>query len=173
LPFCKLLASRGNCSKLNHLSYRKFSLIDALLAFFNTRDIRFLEKSEGFKERLGAINHIFKGIFIRETKGGRKGGRRKIKGFQSDGALYQFENDDGVTLTIAVSFATFTKFPFEAHRKCAVATLPTGEQSEVGAPPLAWGHRGHEAEADHHTHGALRHRAKSVLQEGDERQGDL
>ncbi|TEB35970.1 Piwi-domain-containing protein [Coprinellus micaceus] len=106
--------------------YRKFSLIDALLAFFNTRDIRFLEKSEGFKERLGAINHIFKGIFIRETKGGRKGGRRKIKGFQSDGALYQFENDDGVTLTIAQHYQQVNNQRLAHHRLpgVIVATKP-------------------------------------------------
>lgn len=83
-------------------SFRHIPLVDALLAFFNFRNIRDLERLD--RRRIEAVTHTFKNVFIRENKGNPsvKGGRRKIKGFHPDGARFQFENNDGTVLTIEV-----------------------------------------------------------------------
>lgn len=66
------------------------------------RDVRELV---AFKDRSQweKADKFFKGVIIRETKGQRKGGRRKMKGFHPQGALYEFEGADGEPVSIKAS----------------------------------------------------------------------
>jgi hypothetical protein len=65
-------------------------------------NIRTLERVDN--SDLVALKRVFKGTFIREKKGNppREGNRRKIQGFIFTGGLYQFENDEGTMITVAV-----------------------------------------------------------------------
>lgn len=80
--------------------WRSGFLADAVLELLGKRNVRDLE---GMKDRdLMRLKKLLRGVFIREKKGNppREGGRRSIKGFHSQGALYTFENDEGMPITI-------------------------------------------------------------------------
>lgn len=85
-----------------NFSWKTGRLLDAMLALLNKRNARDLENLP--KRELVRAKKLFRGVFIREKKGNppREGPRRSIKGFHEKGALFTFENDDGMPITIKV-----------------------------------------------------------------------
>jgi len=73
------------------------------------RDLRGLrELPQSNPRKWKDIVKFFKGVLITDEKAvGVKGGRKAIKGFDLQGALYEFVNDDGDRVTVKVRHATF------------------------------------------------------------------
>ncbi|TEB35951.1 Piwi-domain-containing protein [Coprinellus micaceus] len=81
--------------------WKSDQLITTVMAVVKTNDVRFVERLCKSDRDLNKLKRFLRGVFIREKKGGRIGPRRSIKGFHRDGAYYEFENDDGMSITIA------------------------------------------------------------------------
>ncbi|RXW19444.1 hypothetical protein EST38_g6413 [Candolleomyces aberdarensis] len=77
--------------------YQPISLIDALLRHFNLREARDLQRLS--KAQVKEASKIFKNVII--ERGDGSGRRRKMIGFNQQGAFFEFENGEGMKITIA------------------------------------------------------------------------
>ncbi|KAJ2932197.1 hypothetical protein H1R20_g4884, partial [Candolleomyces eurysporus] len=83
--------------------YQSIPLMDAMMTVLRTRNVRDLYNLNDQQWR--NVTKLFKGVIIIEEKPDKRrrddpGRRRKILDFHRDGALFEFENSDGINITI-------------------------------------------------------------------------
>lgn len=84
-------------------SYQHGRLEDAVMQVLGAGNLIDLTRLD--ESAIRKLTKFFKGVCITEMKGNppRKSGRRAIRGFDLDGAFFEFTNGDGHPTTIAVS----------------------------------------------------------------------
>lgn len=109
--------------------------MNTVMAAMRTTDVRAVGGLCQSDRELNKLKRFLRGVFIREKKGGRIGPRRSIKGFHSKGASYEFENDDGMPITIKVSCTVYKRLEFDSN--AFTGSLQTGSQYDFGTsePP--------------------------------------
>lgn len=90
--------------------YQNVPLVQAMMTALGSRNVRDLSNLNDRQWK--DITKLFKGVVIIENKPDKKrrpddpGRRRKILDFHRAGALFEFENSDGMTITIATHYET-------------------------------------------------------------------
>ncbi|KAF6765034.1 Piwi domain-containing protein [Ephemerocybe angulata] len=111
--------------------YTGGDLIDALLKFFESRNVRELQNlsPSGLKN----AERCFKKVIITETKGTppRTGRKRTIKGFHPDGALFKFTGNEGEQVTIEQHYMTVHNVRLAYPRLPGVVLRDTPGREEI------------------------------------------
>ncbi|KAF5324863.1 hypothetical protein D9611_004538 [Ephemerocybe angulata] len=111
--------------------YTGGDLIDALLKFFESRNVRDLQNLSpgGLKN----AERCFKKVIITETKGTppRAGRKRTIKGFHPDGALFKFTGNEGEQVTIEQHYMTVHNVRLAYPRLPGVVLRDTPGREEI------------------------------------------
>ncbi|KAF5333540.1 hypothetical protein D9611_002819 [Ephemerocybe angulata] len=110
--------------------YQRGRMLDAMMAFFNLRRGNLRALYELSTLQLDNAGKFFRSVFIREEKGGVSGGRRTIKGFDRDGAHYQFTNSDGQEVTIEQHYQQVHNITL-VHPKLPGVIVRTGDRKEI------------------------------------------